>query len=243
MGRNRPWSSCSNKKCQVLSAKRTSLLKECGYYGADMVAAMILGETNPCHLRPEDRLIREAELEGGDDLLDAFDVQFSRHNPEELQLPLLLRTKEQRVPDPCVTVAQFERRLSKICGPVIDALARIPDIVFAGSAVLAAFLDGSFPPSDLDMFIISKEAGQGEHVLAQIYSAMHRSLGSDNGRMLVLRSNAAVTLFRSNGIPVQLVIHVYQSIACLVRSFDVDCCAIAYDASAKKVWCTRHATC
>ena len=50
-----------------------------------------------------------------------------------------------------------------------------------------------------------------------------------------------MTIFRENEptVPIQLVLHVYTSISCLLASFDVDCCAIAYDPTAKKVWCTR----
>jgi hypothetical protein len=201
---------------------------------------MIRGETIPQHLRPEDREIREEETVGDGHLIDALEADFSRHSPEELQLPLLFHTKEQQVPDPCTSLTRFESRLGKICGPVLDALMRVPDIVFAGSAVLAAFLDGSFPPSDLDIFLICEEAGKGEHVLRLIYEALQQSLGSE-GRLLALRSNAAITLFRNNGIPVQLVLHVYKSVASLLTGFDVDCCAFAYDPSARKLWCTRLA--
>ena len=208
---------------QVIATRQASLLSECAYYGADDVASLILGETIARQLRPEDREIREEEMAGDVSLIDALGVAFAKHTPEELLLPLLLRPEELLAPEPCTSLSRFEDRLGKICGAaVFDALMGIPDIVFAGSAVLAALLEGDFLPSDLDMFIIG-DAGKGEGVFSLIYAAVQQSIASDKGRLLVTRSNAAVTFFRNDGLPVQLVLHVYDDIASLLQGFDVDC--------------------
>ena len=134
----------------MIATKRSSLLAECLFWGADFVAAMITGETNPMYLRPEDRSIREEEMaaeEGTSPLEDALEVAFLGRLPEDLQLPLLFRTEEQPAPNPCESLMDFERRFSKICGSAAEAIMRVPNIVFAGSAVLSAFLgEGSFTP-------------------------------------------------------------------------------------------------
>ena len=134
----------------VIATKRSSLLAECLFWGADSVALMITGETNPMHLRPQDRSIREEEMtaeEGTSPLEDALEVAFLGRLPEDLQLPLLFRTEEQPAPNPCESLMDFERRFSKICGSAAEAIMRVPNIVFAGSAVLSAFLgEGSFTP-------------------------------------------------------------------------------------------------
>ena len=70
----------------------------------------------------------------------------------------------------------------------------IPDIVFAGSAVLAALLEGDFLPSDLDIFIIG-DAGKGEGVFSLIYAAVQQSIASDKGRLLVPAGSAWGLLF------------------------------------------------
>ena len=134
----------------TIAAKRASLLTECGLWGADLVAAMVNGETNPFHMRPQDREIREQEELTSDEcsLLNVFEAEFHRHHPAELQLPLLFHTEEQRPPKHCTNLMEFESRLGGICGTAaFDALVQIPNIVFAGGAVLSAFLgEGSFAP-------------------------------------------------------------------------------------------------
>ena len=133
----------------MIALKRSSLLAECSFWGASIVAAMVIGETVPMQLRPEDRAIREEEMMPGEatPLEDALRVIFCRRPPEDLQLPLLFRTEEQSAPGPCGTLTDFECAFSKFCGPAAEALMRIPNIVFAGSAVLSAFLGGgSFAP-------------------------------------------------------------------------------------------------
>ena len=134
----------------MIATKRSSLLAECLFWGADSVALMITGETNPMHLRPEDRSIREEEMAARDGtslLEDALGVDVRGRLPEDLQLPLLFRAEEQPAPNPCESLMDFERRFSKICGSAAEAIMRVPNIVFAGGAVLSAFLgEGSFTP-------------------------------------------------------------------------------------------------
>ena len=132
----------------MIDLHRMALLTECDYYGADHVAAMIRGETNPCHLRREDREIREEELAGNAALIDVFETDFTGHSPEELQMPLLFHREENRMPKPCASMATFESHFRSICGSAADALLSIPNVVFAGSSVLSAFLDKS---SDEDL--------------------------------------------------------------------------------------------
>ena len=227
----------------MIALHRTALLTECDYYGADHVAAMIRGETNPCHLRREDREIREGELAGDAALIDVFETDFTGHSPEELQVPLLFHREENRMPKPCTSMATFESHFRSICGSAAGALLSIPNVVFAGSSVLSAFLDessdASFPPSDIDMFLVCDDAAAGEAALRLVYEALQGTAAEKN-RLLILRSSAAVTLFRSNGTPVQVVLHTYKSVAQLLTAFDVDCCCIAFDPAAKKLWCTRR---
>ncbi len=75
----------------LLDLHKTALLTECEYYGADHVAAMIRGETNPYHLRHEDRAIRQEEIAGNASLIDVFGTTFTDHHSEELQVPLLFK--------------------------------------------------------------------------------------------------------------------------------------------------------
>lgn len=227
----------------MIDLHRMALLTECDYYGADHVAAMIRGETNPCHLRSQDREIRKEELAGDAALIDVFETDFTGHSPEELQVPLLFHREENRMSKPCASMATFESHFRSICGSAADALLSIPNVVFAGSSVLSAFLDESsdesFPPSDIDMFLVSDDAAAGEAALRLVYEALQGTAAEKN-RLLILRSSAAVTLFRSNGTPVQVVLHMYKSVAQLLTAFDVDCCCIAYCPAAKRLWCTRR---
>ena len=228
----------------LLDLHKTALLTECEYYGADHVAAMIRGETNPYHLRHEDRAIRQEEIAGNASLIDVFGTTFTDHHSEELQVPLLFKRGEIEMPRPCASVTTFERHFRTTCGPAADALLKIPDIVFAGSSILSAFLDEGadecFPPSDIDIFLVCDDPAKGEATFRLVYEAL-QGTPAERSRLLVLRSNAAVTLFRGNGTPVQLVLHVYKSVAQLLSSFDVDCCCIAYDPVARQLWCTRPA--
>ena len=227
----------------MIALHRTALLTECAYYGADHVAAMIRGETNPCHLRREDRAIREEELAGDAALIDAFETDFTGHSPEELQVPLLFHREGSRMPKPCASMAKFESHFRNICGSAAGALLSIPNIIFAGSSVLSAFLDESadesFPPSDVDIFLVCDDTAKGEATFRRVYEAL-QGTATEKNRLLVLRSNAAVTLFRSNGTPIQLVLHVYKSVAQLLTAFDVDSCCIAFEPAAKQLWCTRR---
>ena len=191
----------------------------------------------------EDRAIREEELAGDAALIDAFETDFTGHSTEELQVPLLFHREGSRMPKPCASMAKSESHFRNICGSAAGALLSIPNVVFAGSSVLSAFLDESsdesFPPSDIDMFLVSDDAAAGEAALRLVYEALQGTAAEKN-RLLILRSSAAVTLFRSNGTPIQVVLHMYKSVAELLTAFDVDCCCIAFDPAAKKLWCTRR---
>ena len=198
----------------MIALHRTALLTECAYYGADHVAAMIRGETNTCHLRPQDRDIRAEEIDGDAVLIDVFETDFTGHSPEELQVPLLFHREENRMPKPCTSMATFESHFRSICGSAAGALLSIPNVVFAGSSVLSAFLDESsdesFPPSDIDMFLVCDDAAAGEAALRLVYKALQGTAAEKN-RLLILRSSAAVTLFRSNGTPIQVVLHMFKT--------------------------------
>ena len=93
--------------------------------------------------------------------------------------------------------------------------------------------------SGVDAFVICDDPTEGERSLQLLFKALQGTTGEH--KLLVVRSNSAVTIFRENEptFPIQLVLRTHKSIAGLLTGFDVDCCAIAYDPSAKKVWCTR----
>ena len=171
--------------------------------------------------------------------LKVFDVDFSKHSFEELQLPILF--KEQPPLLFCKTLAQFVERLDDICGGIISAFAGMGDMVLAGGCVLAAFItEPSYVPSDLDIFLTC-DPEKGETVLKTIFEIVLKHLPQGKSQIPTMRSNAAVTIFRNGGfVPVQVILHTYKSVAQLLRTFDVDSCAIAYVPSTNDLWCTRR---
>jgi hypothetical protein len=227
----------------MIHKKKASLLAECAFYGAEHIAAMIRGQIIPLHLRPEDRSIRAQEimaLESDDPselLLDAFATEFKQKPSIELQLPLLF--PEQKPFTLSGSLQAFHEYLDRFSGGLLSDLAGIPSLIIAGGAVLSAFIGGK--AGDLDIFLTCPVT-EGEETMKLVFEAVQRNQAREAGlacHLLVARSNSAITFFRRTGAPIQVVLHVYKSIGQLLGSFDVDCCAIAYEPSTHKVWCTR----
>ena len=106
----------------------------------------------------------------------------------------------------------------------------------------------------VDIYLIG-DPSQGEQKLRELFHLMQQVQKTEHGansRMLVTRSNAAVTIFRAtspnaeaNPPPVQLVLHNAESLPELLSRFDCDCCCVAWVggrvlASARGIRALRH---
>ena len=223
---------------RVVAESRDALLDECEFFQMDWLSSKIRGEISPTDLRPADRLLREAELAARADpqshlLLDVFKADMDTLSPVDLQLPLLFDEGRER-PRLKGAYQDFVQRLDKFSGGLAEDLKGIEGgLVVAGGSVLAALTD-SFRAGDLDIFLIGRPE-DGERKLHMIMKAVQENqkkcLGADS-KLLVLRSNAAVTFMRlAGGVPgnspaVQVILVVYDSIQQLLIHFDVAACLV-----------------
>ena len=136
---------------KLLHRLKHQLIHECGFYGMLHMAHRLKGEISPADMRPVDRMLKYEE--GGDSyrLLDAFKADKSPKDPAELQIPLLPLFGEPQRQQPSASYYEFRRRFDKIAGGLLNELVDTDGIVFAGGAVLGAFV--GTPVGDIDLFL------------------------------------------------------------------------------------------
>jgi len=119
---------------------------------------------------------------------------------------------------------------------------RLPGLVIAGGAVIAALTDT--PAGDVDLFLTCPQS-EGIRHLKAVLAAVQRAHGeacSPRAPFLVTRSAAAVTFYRQGTTlpPVQVVLGVCGSVREVLARFDLDCCCFAYHLQSDQVLATAR---
>ena len=81
--------------------------------------------------------------------------------------------------------------------------------------------------SDIDLFLVGLDPPAAYRKVAEVCRCIGRNL---RGKVLIVTTGSAITFV--TGWPhrnVQVVLKLFPSVAALLASFDVDCCAFAYD--------------
>ena len=232
----------------VLRDCRGALLEEAAFFGVEHLSHRLRREISPYDLRAEDRELQaeEAAASRGEKDLMMWNVHSAGAAPRdrvELQLPLLLQANGTR-PAVVGSFSDFYERLDKFSGGLIEALSGIPGLIVAGGSVLGALC--SLESADLDLYIKTGEADTAFRSVFDAVKANHSKRNGSKARLLVTRSNAAVTIFRLCGRipdkvpPVQVVLTKTVSVSTLLADFDVDCCAFAWELGTDRVLTTRR---
>ena len=222
---------------RILSEWKEALIAECEFYGLDWMLSDLQGVISEYDMRLPDRLIRQSEMENAAATL--HDVFLTPPVPTPrtvLQVPLLM----DRGPCPLVigNYACFHERLDTLTGGLLASFKEIPGLVIAGGAVVSALTGGM--AGDVDVFF-TKSHEQG---LKQAFAAIQRGQSERSGpktRLLVTRSNAAVTVFRATpepNTPIQLITNTYTSVHDVLVNFDLDSCCFAW--TGDRVVCTSR---
>ena len=92
---------------------------------------------------------------------------------------------------------------------------------------MSALVKGS--AGDIDIYVTVPPA-EAQGVLRQVFNAVQKNQKRSGGKKLLLtRTNNAVTMYRACGSsltapPVQVILQVYENLASVLLSFDVDIC-------------------
>ena len=240
---------------KVVQEMRDQLLAECDFFGLDSLVKNLRGEVSLHDMRWQERALREEEAQLRGDpmihkqgfLIDLFRADISQKPRHELELPLLLARGE--APTIKDGYAEFRARLDAFSGGLLESLKSIPGIVIAGGAVIGALTDTE--KGDLDIFL-ALPAREAEQSLRKVFVAVQANqasmASSEQSRLLVTRSNAAFTIYRSCGgkaelelPPVQVILNTFTCVADILVGFDVDCCGFAWVATEERVVCTPRA--
>jgi len=189
-----------------------------------------------------------------DYLIDVFArlPDFQLHDRKAVKYPLLL---ESACPVPATSgpsisassAGDIHRRLSRFTRGLLDRL-RDEAIVVAGGSVVAALtnsptLDSRTSSSghDLDIFLCGVSQQRADEIFNDILTSLKQLALDDvfgGGRLIVVRTKVAVTMYLNDLPPVQVVLAVYQSPLEVIINFDVDCCCVLYHPATKRVLCT-----
>ncbi len=226
----------------TVAEMREPLLAECDFFQMDWLAQKIRGEVCSYDLRPADRMLRRLEEEARSDpkqfeLLDVFGDEDMTPLPRDaLGIPLLLAGKNK--PELKGTYRDFETRLDVLSAGLVTDLreAEITGLVIAGGSVIGSLIDCA--ASDIDIFLVCRP-DQAEEKLQRILKVVQqnqsRRLGNAS-RLLVLRSNSAVTLVRGEAVPpLQVILYTYGSVQQIILHFDLDSCCFALELDKQRV--------
>ena len=236
----------------ILEKYGDALLEECRFYGEETLPQIIRGELAPSfYLKHADRMIVQKELDASQDtsayakalLFDVHSATTSPRDRMDLEQPLILC---DRAPQPSLVGGfdAFYARLDAFTNGLLAELRCIPDLVFAGGAVLAALTGGR--ASDLDIFLIC-DPKDGETRLREIYAAVqrvHATRRKKKQRYMATRSRRAVTFYLSSVPadmpPIQVITATHTDVLDVLLNFDLDCCCFAYAPSSngERVVCT-----
>ena len=183
-------------------ANKFALLCECNFFGCEVFAQVLRGESSPFDLRPDDRALRLREQFARRDacmynLVDLFNTSTAVRPREELQIPILELSSIARRHLAVGSFQEVYRRLDSWSGHLIDDLGSIPGLVIAGVSVLSALKRTS--AGDLDIFLTVSKA-EAEATLRQFFSAVQRNHARNGGgKLLVTRTQNAFTMYRACG--------------------------------------------
>jgi len=222
----------------TIDMHRKALLMECEFFQLDSLAYHLRGEISPYDMNPEDQAIQNHRAQ----LVDFFAVDHSPLDRGQLH-PHMLLTNAPR----SMVVESFDKFfdiLNKFSDNLMDDLAKIPEIVIAGGAVIGSLVDEG--ASDLDIFLACEKSTALERLKA-VHNAMQRTMRRNHGdtaRLLVTRTLNAITFYQCQentltySVPVQVILKVGKSVTDILHNFDVDCCCFGYIPSMHKLCCT-----
>jgi hypothetical protein len=226
----------------LVNAQREALLEEANFFGIEWFAHRIRGEISPYDLRFEDRVIYENEMVNDVPLIDVFNVETIPLPREQIQQPLLFDTEQAR-PLIASDYATFRERLDAFTGGLLDSLEQTDNIIIAGGSVIGALM--GVGAGDVDIFMSTSHGCETRlrHILSVVQQNQAERLGKKKSKILVIRSNAAVTMFRirvgdDNVPPVQVILTTCNSVVEVIQNFDVDCCCFAFIPRTNRVVCT-----
>ena len=205
------------------------------------------GHTSIFDLRSEDRQMKERESdvratsEDRGFLVNVFETCTLPRDAKDLEMPLLRKATQKRVAVNC-SFTTFCSRYRSLTSGLVDAIANMTGVVFAGGSVVSALTESEV--GDVDIFLTCA-LEDATTALTQIYDAVRNletHTRSNQYKLLVTRSKHAMTMFRVYdgkliGLPIQVILSVYENVGHLLSTFDVDSCAVAL-IPGKGVYCT-----
>lgn len=133
------------------------------------------------------------------------------------------------------SVHEFQNNLDWCTVNIMKRFGPSSNVILAGGAVLKALgkSNSGFSTSDADFFVHSvTEETKLRQVIEKFADAVLQSFpnSGQDGIMVVRTDNALSFFFKENDKPIiQLITRAYPSAAAVLMSFDIDCCAVAYD--------------
>ena len=182
------------------------------------------------------------------ELLDPFKIEFMPVSASNLDMAVLCQDRFPRAHFDCPSAEVLLQRLDNMTKGVMSKIATVPGVLAAGGAVAHALTGCRGTFTDVDFFLRC-DPSEAMSKLEAIYEACRtvaKSLpqGGAHKNMLVTRTSCTVTIFISNNQqvpPVQVVLQVAESVSELLRRFDVDCAAVAFEPSTGKAFMTPRA--
>ena len=159
----------------------TTYEEEANYFGIDHFSDRLRGQTSPWDLRYIDREMRS----GTEEIIDLFAFALDLKEPDQLELPLLPKACERPILK-CGGISGFTARLDGATRGLLRHLRDIPDLVFAGGAVIGCLTNQPF--GDVDIFLTGS-LQEAESRLRSIFEAVKTAAKTfdEKPRFLVLR--------------------------------------------------------
>ena len=165
----------------VSAHSATTYEEEANYFGIDHFSDRLRGQTSPWDLRYIDREMRS----GTEEIIDLFASALDLKESDELELPLLPKACERPILK-CGGISGFTARLDGATRGLLRHLRNIPDLVFAGGAVIGCLTNQPF--GDVDIFLTGS-LQEAESRLRSIFEAVKTAAKTfdEKPRFLVLR--------------------------------------------------------
>ena len=127
---------------------------------------------------------------GTEEIIDLFASALDLKEPDELELPLLPKACERPILK-CGGISGFTARLDGATRGLLRHLRNIPDLVFAGGAVIGCLTNQPF--GDVDIFLTGS-LQEAESRLLSIFEAVKTAAKTfdEKPRFLVLRIGETV---------------------------------------------------
>ena len=164
--------------------------------------ARIQGRTSIFDLNQEDRRIKLKECDvrdslhqkGLDFLLEVFSQESSPLDEAGLGLPLFRRGCRTRPTMKCDSYDTFCTSFNRLTGGLVEKIAHVPGIIFAGGSVVGTLTRGAI--GDVDIFLTCP-LEQAPSALQHVYNAIQTLHGTNEAtgrKILITRSRCAVTI-------------------------------------------------